>query len=75
MALSKQPLLTSGQLGPKCEERLKAITFVVVMAFCVSPQDKRELEYRFYYFEQEARNSVGTGTNQRNAKRGYCHGR
>jgi hypothetical protein len=34
---------TSGQLGPKCEERLKAITLLVkVAAFCVSPQDERE---------------------------------
>lgn len=38
---------TSGQLGPKCEERLKAITFILVVAFCVSPQDKGKSENDF----------------------------
>jgi len=35
--------IASGQLGPKCDERLKAITFdFEVVAFCVSSQDKEE---------------------------------
>jgi len=43
---------TSGQLGPKCEERLKAITFVfLVVAFYVSPQDKGKSEMILYIQE------------------------
>jgi len=34
--------ITLGQVGPKCDERLKAITFFEVVAFCVSSQDKEE---------------------------------
>ncbi len=36
-SLEEHPLLTSSQLGPKCEERLTAITFAdKVVAVCVS---------------------------------------
>jgi hypothetical protein len=68
--------ITSGQVGPKCDERLTAITFADksggCLCFLIVTNGKLKVHFSF---EKEVQSDGECETNKLNAGRGYYHGR